>query len=234
MRWYNGAVVPTNDAGNDSNNTMDLGSNSVRFKHGYFSGNLYGDGSNLTGISAGGMVLLNRSDVANSSQYVFTGFNSSLYDAYIIDFHGIQISSGGSPWVMYFSSNGGSSYMSNVSSVVHKGSLGGSSISQGQTYANGYLEMAGSIGGTGDSIGTCGSGTVKLMNVAVGNDRGFQAHCAAAYINYSTQRVIANSALMANQSGNTSQPDCNAIKMKFYNGNNINKGTISVFGVIKA
>ena len=50
MRWYNGAVVPTNDSGSDSNNTMDLGSNSVRFKHGYFSGNLYGDGSNLTGI----------------------------------------------------------------------------------------------------------------------------------------------------------------------------------------
>ena len=50
MRWYNGAVVPTNDVGNDSNNTMDLGSNSVRFKHGYFSGNLYGDGSNLTGV----------------------------------------------------------------------------------------------------------------------------------------------------------------------------------------
>jgi hypothetical protein len=50
MRWYNGAVVPTNEMGNDSNNTMDLGANSVRFKHGYFSGNLYGDGSNLTGV----------------------------------------------------------------------------------------------------------------------------------------------------------------------------------------
>ena len=50
MRWYNGAVVPTNEVGNDSNNTMDLGSNSVRFKHGYFSGSLYGDGSNLTGV----------------------------------------------------------------------------------------------------------------------------------------------------------------------------------------
>ena len=58
MRWYNGAVVPTNDAGSDSNNTMDLGASGVRFKNGYFSGNLYGDGSNLTGISSGGVTFL--------------------------------------------------------------------------------------------------------------------------------------------------------------------------------
>ncbi|MGB1154092.1 MAG: hypothetical protein ACPG4F_07940, partial [Paracoccaceae bacterium] len=32
-------------------NTVDLGDSSYRFKNGYFSGNLYGNGSNLTGIS---------------------------------------------------------------------------------------------------------------------------------------------------------------------------------------
>ena len=36
---------------------MDLGASGVRFKNGYFSGNLYGDGSNLTGV--GGSTDLN-------------------------------------------------------------------------------------------------------------------------------------------------------------------------------
>ncbi len=187
--------------------------------------------------SGGSMVLLNRSDVAGSSQYVFTGFNSSLYDSYVIDFHGIQIASGGSPWVMYFSGNGGSSYHSNVRSVIHKCKIStsaGASPVRTDTYANGYAELAGSIGGTSDNFGTCGSGTVKIMNVNVGNDRSFQAHFASAYINYSVNEVIANGALTGNQTGNTSQPDCNAIKLKFYNGANINKGTISVFGIVKA
>jgi hypothetical protein len=234
MRWYNGAVVPTNEIGNDSNNTMDLGSSGVRFKHGYFSGNLYGDGSNLTGISTGGMVLLNRSDVASSSSYVFTGFNSSLYDSYIVDFHGIQNSSGGSPWIMEFSSNGGSSYLSSVRSINQYTSFSGSSTSQAATGANGYLDMANSVGSASDNIGTCASGTVKIMNVAVGNDRTFQAHGQTAYISYTTQRTIAEYALCGNQTGNTSQHDCNAIRMRFYNSNTINKGFISVFGIVKS
>ena len=76
MRWYNGAVVPTNDAGNDSNNTMDLGSNGVRFKHGYFSGNLYGNGSNLTGISSGPIWVIGNTSGGISND---SGMSSGTY-----------------------------------------------------------------------------------------------------------------------------------------------------------
>lgn len=186
-------------------------------------------------ISAGGATaLLNRSDVAGTSSYVFTGFNSSLYDAYVVDFHGIQNSSGGSPWLMEFSSNGGSSYISAVRSVNQYTSNSGSSTSMAATGSNGYLDMANSVGSASDNIGTCASGTVRIMNVAVGNDRTFQAHGQTAYISYTTQRVVADYALTGNQTGNTSQHDCNAIRMRFYNSNTINKGTVSVFGIVKA
>jgi hypothetical protein len=80
MRWYNGAVVPTNEIGNDSNNTMDLGSSGVRFKHGYFSGNLYGDGSNLTGISSGGTTFLGSVFVTNASASSISISNLDLSD----------------------------------------------------------------------------------------------------------------------------------------------------------
>ena len=42
-------VLPM-EANSDSNGTIDLGGSGSKFKDGYFSGNLYGDGSNLTGV----------------------------------------------------------------------------------------------------------------------------------------------------------------------------------------
>jgi len=43
-------LIPTNQSGTVTNNHVDLGDTNSRFRNGYFSGNLYGDGSNLTGV----------------------------------------------------------------------------------------------------------------------------------------------------------------------------------------
>ena len=57
-----GNVVPNAN----QHNTWDLGSNSVRFKDAYFAGALYGDGSNLTGISGGGAANIGNFTLAAS------------------------------------------------------------------------------------------------------------------------------------------------------------------------
>ena len=57
-----GNVVPHAN----QHNTWDLGSNSVRFKDAYFAGALYGDGSNLTGISGGGAANIGNFTLAAS------------------------------------------------------------------------------------------------------------------------------------------------------------------------
>ena len=43
-------IYPTDGDGNASNGAMDIGNSDAKFKDGYFSGNLYGNGSNLTGV----------------------------------------------------------------------------------------------------------------------------------------------------------------------------------------
>jgi hypothetical protein len=54
VRFVNasGAITPIDPSanGNARGNTISLGTSSVKFKDGYFSGSLYGDGSNLTGV----------------------------------------------------------------------------------------------------------------------------------------------------------------------------------------
>ena len=52
---------------------MDLGASGVKFKHGYFQGNLYGDGSNLTGV--GGSTTLGA-----VGTYAWLGQNSGNTD----------------------------------------------------------------------------------------------------------------------------------------------------------
>jgi hypothetical protein len=44
------SIIPVHSAGDGRNDSISLGTNGARFKNGYFSGSLYGDGSNLTGV----------------------------------------------------------------------------------------------------------------------------------------------------------------------------------------
>jgi hypothetical protein len=44
------SIIPVHSGGDGRNDSISLGTNGARFKNGYFSGNLYGDGSNLTGV----------------------------------------------------------------------------------------------------------------------------------------------------------------------------------------
>ena len=44
------SIIPVNSVGNGRNDSISLGTNAAKFKNGYFSGSLYGDGSNLTGV----------------------------------------------------------------------------------------------------------------------------------------------------------------------------------------
>ena len=50
IHFSTNATYPTNENGSVSDGTEDLGASGYRWRHGYFSGNLYGDGSNLTGV----------------------------------------------------------------------------------------------------------------------------------------------------------------------------------------
>jgi hypothetical protein len=49
LYWGTNNIFPYRSTGLN-HNTIDLGQPNYRFKDGYFSGNLYGDGSNLTGV----------------------------------------------------------------------------------------------------------------------------------------------------------------------------------------
>jgi len=44
------SIIPVHSAGDGRNDSISLGTNAAKFKNGYFSGSLYGDGSNLTGV----------------------------------------------------------------------------------------------------------------------------------------------------------------------------------------
>jgi hypothetical protein len=44
------SIIPVHSGGDGRNDSISLGTNGARFKNGYFSGSLYGDGSNLTGV----------------------------------------------------------------------------------------------------------------------------------------------------------------------------------------
>ena len=53
LSFQNNKIRPVDgDNGNPSTNTVDLGEPTYKFKDGYFAGNLYGNGSNLSGIEA--------------------------------------------------------------------------------------------------------------------------------------------------------------------------------------
>ena len=50
FQGYGVVTFTINENGSVSDGTEDLGASGYRWRHGYFSGNLYGDGSNLTGV----------------------------------------------------------------------------------------------------------------------------------------------------------------------------------------
>jgi hypothetical protein len=92
MRWYNGAVVPTNDAGDNSDNTMDLGATNSRFKNLYLSGNVTAVGmSTFSDITIGkvtdGQALIqmiaNPTNGANTIHFGDTTSGADSYDGYI-------------------------------------------------------------------------------------------------------------------------------------------------------
>ena len=50
IKFSSNLIKPVSSSGADRHAAISLGTSSVRFQNGYFSGNLYGDGSNLTGV----------------------------------------------------------------------------------------------------------------------------------------------------------------------------------------
>ena len=92
MRWYNGAVVPTNDAGDNSDNTMDLGATNSRFKNLYLSGNVTAVGmSTFSDITIGkvtdGQALIqmiaNPTNGANTIHFGDAATGAAAFDGYI-------------------------------------------------------------------------------------------------------------------------------------------------------
>jgi len=50
IKFSSNLIKPVSSSGADRHDAISLGTSSVKFKDGYFSGNLYGNGSNLTGV----------------------------------------------------------------------------------------------------------------------------------------------------------------------------------------
>ena len=176
--------------------------------------------------SGGGMhVLLNRSVMNSTSQYVFTGFDSSKYDSYHIEFNGIK-SSGTQALTMYFSDDGGTSYLTDVAGNVLQ-----NMYATRAAYAyQGYMVMAKSL--TAQTLyGAACSGFVKLMNPTGGTDRAFHAIGQAAHSDFAPNQILSLYSATSVKSGSSSQPVINAFKIKIFGTSTMTKGTISVFGV---
>jgi len=80
IKFSSNLIKPVSNSGADRHDAISLGTSSVRFKDGYFSGSLYGDGSNLTGVggstdygAVGTYIAAYRTHVNDQTTYVQPG-----------------------------------------------------------------------------------------------------------------------------------------------------------------
>jgi hypothetical protein len=124
------------EANVDSDGTIDLGSSNSKFKDGHFSGSLYGNGSNLTGVggstTAGAVGTYTSGRPANYTTYT-TGTTVAGSSLYI---------SSGSAW--YYA--GG---WQGVTSGGSNSAYGGNSTCSGTWRLMSYAGGSGNVGVTG-------------------------------------------------------------------------------------
>jgi hypothetical protein len=182
--------------------------------------------------SGGGMhVLLNRSTMNNTSQYVFTGFDSTKYDSYHIEFNTIRPSSSGREFRLQSSNNGGTSW--NMGSTVNTHSItdsnGGYWWSGGNSANLTHIRIAADV--LADLYGSSLNGYLQLRSPEQGTaySPSFQGIVTTRQ---STSYYVRESRVSTytNAYGATAHPQINAFRL-YFNSGTIASGTISVFGV---
>ena len=167
----------------------------------------------------------------NTSAFVFTATDSSKYDSYYIELNGIVCTSSARHLRMYISTDGGSSYLSQVRSnlLQHRGST------LNKIIANGYVQVAYSVDILSGSFGANVCGHIRLMNPHGGNTKATNIVGMTTYRGISPTEHSQNTFAGGESLEDYSQDgwtNVNAFKLQWSSGN-LSSGIISVFGVLK-
>jgi len=183
--------------------------------------------------SGGSRVLLNRSVMNNTSSYNFTALNSSLYDNYYVEWHGLAPSNGGSSSLdLYLSDDGLTSTDSDIWTRVTKN---GGTISN--ETVTGKVRLAVSVGTYSTANSNHGnqcSGHLTLWNMHSGSDLSTSATGQSVYRTNAGTNNSDTIGAVGDKYGTNSQNTHDSFKINFHGGStNMVKGTIAVYGILK-
>jgi len=193
------------------------------------------NGTGITGsgdIEAGGSrVLLNRTVMSNTSSYNFTSLNSSLYDNYYVEWHGISPSNGGSSqFDLYLSDDGLTSTDSDIATRITRNEGTVNVLNK-----SGRVHIAESVSTYNSWNGGNCSGFLTLWNMHSGSDLSSNVTGVSSFMtNGGTQCINTFGAHSTIDGGSNNQNTHDSFKMNFNGGStNMSSGVIVVYGILK-